>query len=118
MGCERRKAHISSWRGTVNEGFAVIGRLRENATLIEMGRNKGAYNPEFPTGTVVRIADRPQLEEFMRSWRFHHPLSEDQLGHAGKEARVVGVAFYHGGDELYEVEGAPGIWHEACLTPL
>jgi hypothetical protein len=29
---------------------------------------------------------------------------------------VTSVRYYHGGDVLYELEGIPGIWHEACLT--
>jgi|WetSurMetagenome_2_1015567.scaffolds.fasta_scaffold1569416_1 hypothetical protein len=80
-----------------------------------MGQTKGAYNPEFPAGTLVRVANLSQLQEFKRTWRFHHPLTEDQLAYAGVEGRVVDVAFYHGGDELYHIAGAPGIWHEACL---
>jgi hypothetical protein len=82
---------------------------------MEMGKTKGVYNPEFPPGTLVRIVSRSQLEEFMKAWRFHHPLTEDQLAYAGIEGRVVDVTFYHGGDELYEVDGARGLWHEACL---
>lgn len=26
------------------------------------------------------------------------------------------VGFYHGGDELYGLEGVPGLWHKQCLT--
>jgi hypothetical protein len=48
---------------------------------------------------------------------FHHPLTEDQLPYAGVQSRVVDVGFYHGGGELYRVEGVPGIWHESCLEP-
>ena len=60
---------------------------------------------------------RPQLEEFMETWRFHHPLTQDQIAYAGLRGRVADVGFYHGGDELYHVEGIPGIWHEVCLQP-
>jgi hypothetical protein len=28
---------------------------------------------------------------------------------------VKDVGFYHGGDELYQVAGIPGTWHEECL---
>jgi hypothetical protein len=82
-----------------------------------MGQTKGAYNPEFPAGTLVRVANLSHLQEFKGTWRFHHPLTEEQLAYAGVEGRVVDVAFYHGGDELYHIESAPGIWHEACLEP-
>jgi len=87
-----------------------------NDILSEMGKTKGLYNPEYPPGKLARVVSRPRLEEFMRAWRYHHPLSEDQLAYAGVEGRVVDVGFYHGGDELYQVEGLPGIWHEACLV--
>ena len=82
-----------------------------------MGQTKGAYNAEFPAGTLVRVVGRPQIEEFMRTWRFHHPLTEDQLASAGLRGMVAEVGFYHGGDELYHLEGIPGMWHEVCLQP-
>ena len=81
-----------------------------------MGVRRGAYSEDFPVGTAVRIADRDTLEAFRRDWRWHHPLESIQLSFAGREARVSHVSFYHGGDELYELDGVPGIWHEACLT--
>jgi hypothetical protein len=82
-----------------------------------MGRTKGGYNAEFPAGTLVRVVSRQRLESFKTTWRFHHPLSEDQLAYAGAQSKVVDVGFYHGGDELYHLEGIPGIWHEECLEP-
>jgi hypothetical protein len=27
------------------------------------------------------------------------------------------VYFYHGGDPLYGLRDAPGLWHEQCLAP-
>lgn len=82
-----------------------------------MGKTKGAYEPEFPVGTRVRILDLEALERFRREWKSHHALHDAQLSFAGREAQVASVAFYHGGDELYELEGVPGTWHEVCLTP-
>jgi hypothetical protein len=84
--------------------------------LSSMGKTKGAYNAEYPPGTLVRIAARQELEEFRNSWRLHHPLTPNQLAYAGMEDKVSEVAFYHGGDELYQIEGVSGIWHEVCLT--
>jgi hypothetical protein len=81
-----------------------------------MGKARGAYNAEFPEGSQVRITDREHLEEFKTTWKYHHPLINQQIGYAGCIARVKSVAFYHGGDELYTLEGIPGIWHECCLT--
>jgi hypothetical protein len=80
-----------------------------------MGRSKGPYNAEFPPGTHVQIADRGHLEEFKRTWRLHNPLTGEQLSFASNLGVVTSVGFYHGGDELYIIEGIPGVWHEACL---
>ena len=54
-----------------------------------MGKTKGLNVAEFEVGVEVRIADRV--------------------------ARVKEVTFFHGGDEIYSLEGMPGVWHEACL---
>ena len=81
-----------------------------------MGRTKGPYNAEFPTGTRVGIAPIDELVAFKTSWKLHSPLSDDQLRYGGKVTTVTDVAFYHGGDELYSLEGIPGQWHECCLS--
>jgi hypothetical protein len=73
------------------------------------------YNEQFPVGTRVQIAPQERLDEFKRSWRYHHPLTLEQLSFAGRPAVVRNVGFYHGGDVLYELEGIPGLWHEQCL---
>ena len=73
------------------------------------------YTTEHPVGTLVHVRDRASLDAFVREWRFHHPLEAVQLKSAGKAARVKSVGFYHGGDELYELEDLPGLWHEANL---
>jgi hypothetical protein len=81
-----------------------------------MGKTRGPYREEFPAGTSVKIADRVALEAFSRSWNLHNPLRPDQLPYAGRTATVARVGFYHGGDELYELQGVPGVWHEVCLV--
>lgn len=73
------------------------------------------YEEAFPVGSEVRVADQQALESFARTWKYHHRLAPEQLHHAGSVARVKSVGFYHGGDILYELDGVPGIWHEACL---
>jgi hypothetical protein len=83
-----------------------------------MGRTRGPYNAEYPVGTVIKIARREALEEFLRTWRLHNKLKTEQLGYAGWEGKVKSVGFYHGSDELYEIEGVPGIWHEQCLEAI
>ena len=74
------------------------------------------YNEQFPVGTRVQIVPQERLDEFKRSWRYHHPLTVEQLAFAGRPAVVRKVGFYHGGDVLYELEGIPGMWHEQCLV--
>ena len=66
-------------------------------------------------GTLVKIVDRDFLENFMRTWKLHNKLQPDQLDYAGKAGIIKSVGFYHGGDELYQIEAVPGIWHECCL---
>jgi hypothetical protein len=80
-----------------------------------MGKTRGPYEAEYPEGAQVRIASRPTLKEFMRSWVHHNKLRPEQLDYADQIARVESVGFYHGGDELYKLQGIPGIWHEQCL---
>lgn len=80
-----------------------------------MRTERGPYNAEFPVGTRVRIAERAFLEEFRKTWRYHHPLQPDQLPCAGVVAEVEKIGYYHGGDELYWLKGVPGVWHERCL---
>ena len=45
-----------------------------------------------------------------------YPLDDSQCAFAGHEARVTDVGFYHGGDELYSLQGIPGQWHEQLLS--
>ncbi len=80
-----------------------------------MGTTKGPYNQEFPTGSAVKIAGRSSLENFRETWRLHNALQPEQLDYADQIAEVESVGFYHGGDELYKLNGIPGIWHEQCL---
>jgi hypothetical protein len=69
----------------------------------------------FPLGAKVRIADHTWLVEFAVKWRFYHKLQPEQLACAGREAIIVKVGFYYGGDAVYQLEGIPGTWPEACL---
>jgi len=80
-----------------------------------MGKKRGPYREEYPVGTEVRIADRRVLEDFIERWKLHNKLQPEQLDYASKTGTIKSVGFYHGGDELYQVEGIPGVWHECCL---
>ena len=83
-----------------------------------MGKTKGLNNAEFEVGTEVRIADRAFLEEFLEAGQYHNELEPEQLEYAGRTAKVQKVSFFHGGDEIYALEGIPGVWHEECLSPV
>jgi hypothetical protein len=74
------------------------------------------YKEVFQEGSKVRVAPQSSLEAFKRDWKLHHPLDDGQFVAAGRTYSVKGVSFYHGGDVMYELAGAPGIWHEQCLT--
>jgi len=73
------------------------------------------YKASFPVGACVRIVDRESLDRFMIGWKFHQPLTVDQLDFGTHVARVQTVSFYHGGDQLYHLAGVPGVWHEQLL---
>lgn len=75
------------------------------------------YEARFAVGALVRIRPREALEEFRRTWTYHHPLSDQQVKEGNTIAIVKTVGFYHGGDPLYELEGVEGLWHESCLSP-
>jgi hypothetical protein len=77
-----------------------------------------AYSASFEVGTPVRIRSLDELNAFRKSWKFHHPLADEQLAFAHRSATVETVGFYHGGDVLYTLKDVPGIWHERCLEPV
>jgi len=70
---------------------------------------------KFQAGDSVRIVDRNVLDDFVQSWKFHHPVQPDQLPYAGQTAKVSESAMYHGGDILYVLVGIPGMWHQRLL---
>ncbi len=71
---------------------------------------------EFEVGSEVRIADRAFLEEFLEAGQYHNELEPEQIAFAGRVAKVKAVDFFTGGDEIYTLEGIPGVWHEECLA--
>jgi len=74
------------------------------------------YDPaQFEPATLVRIASRAQLEEFARTWKWHHKLEQEQLAYAGRTATIRSSGMYHGGDIIYQLEDVPGVWHEQLL---
>lgn len=81
-----------------------------------MGRTKGPYEIEFPIGSKVKVAGRDVLENFLQTWQYHNKLEPQQVDYHDRVAMVEYAGVYHGGDELYRLEGIPGIWHEQCLS--
>jgi len=74
------------------------------------------YDPaKYREGDQVQVAPTAVLRAFQESWKLHHPLQPEQIGHAGRKAKVLKSLMYHGGYILYQLEGVPGIWHEQCL---
>lgn len=73
------------------------------------------YHSAFDGSENVRVADLDTLREFQKSWKRHHPLSDEQLAYAGKHDWIKIVSYYHGGTPLYEFASIPGFWHESCL---
>jgi hypothetical protein len=80
-----------------------------------VGKTKGVNVAEFEVGSQVRIADRAFLEAFLEAGQYHNELEPEQLDYADRVATVQSVNFFHGGDEIYQLEGIPGVWHEECL---
>ena len=80
-----------------------------------MGKTKGINQAEFAVGSEVRIADRAFLEDFLEAGQYHNELEPEQVEYAGRTAKVKEVNLFTGGDEIYTLEGIPGVWHEECL---
>ena len=74
-----------------------------------------AYKPAFEIGSRVKVVGGAALETFARKWRYHNPVTREQMACAGQHARVSQVGTHHGGDPLYVLDGIPGVWHEECL---
>ena len=81
-----------------------------------MGKTKGLNVAEFEVGSEVRIADKDFLESFLEAGQYHNELEPEQIEFAGRTAKVKEVSFFHGGDEIYTLQGIPGVWHEECLS--
>jgi hypothetical protein len=81
-----------------------------------VGKTKGINKAEFEVGSEVRVANRAFLESVFEAGQYHNELEPEQLAYAGRVAKVKAVDFFHGGDEIYTLEGIPGVWHEECLS--
>jgi hypothetical protein len=50
-----------------------------------MDKEETPYREKFPAGSKVRIKDKSKLEDFRRTWKFHNPISAEQIGYAGNQ---------------------------------
>jgi hypothetical protein len=83
--------------------------------MLDMATEGSPYREKFPLGSNVRIKDGALLEEFKRTWKLHHPISSKQIACGGRLDRVAQVFFYQGGDAIYQLKSAPGMWREELL---
>jgi hypothetical protein len=74
------------------------------------------YEAKFTVGARVRIQTRVALEQFKREWRYHNPLTDEQLAYADAIHRVREVGYYRGGEPLYALTDVPSLWHEQRLA--
>ena len=90
---------------------AAISRRKERPR-----KPPGPYSERYPVGSPVKIARLEELEEFMRTYKYHHALVPEQLRYAGMLTIVRSVEYYHGGDVIYTLEGTEKFaWLEPCL---
>ena len=67
-------------------------------------------------GSAVKVAERPELEAFLRSPDPRQRPEPEQFAAAGRIARVVGVRLGTL-EPLYVLQDLPGFWREAWLRP-
>ncbi|HTS34236.1 MAG TPA: hypothetical protein VMH04_01115 [Candidatus Solibacter sp.] len=80
-----------------------------------MAAENNPYRAKFPIGATVRVKSAGQLEAFARSGRLRHPPSGNQIACGGKTDSVRRITFSAGAGVLYELQTAPGWWHEDLL---
>jgi hypothetical protein len=77
-----------------------------------MAAESDPQNAKFPLGSSVRIKSTGQLEAFSRNGKLRYPPSGKQISYGGETDSVRRITFSLSGDVLYELEKAPGMWHE------
>jgi hypothetical protein len=99
---------------TIDRPAAVVTRAPADAYP-----SPGPYAERYPVGSLVEVASLKALTKFMQTWKYHHKLGPGQLRFAGKILKVRSVGYYHGGDPVYQLEGAEEFrWLEPCLQPV
>src|SRR5579871_147840 len=80
-----------------------------------MANESNPHAPKFPLCSSVRIKSAGQLEAYSLSGKLRYPPSGEQVACGGKTDSVRAIRFSIRGDALYELETAPGMWHEELL---
>jgi hypothetical protein len=80
-----------------------------------MAAENNAHGAKFALGSSVRIKSTGQLEAFSRNGKLRYPPSGKQIAYGGETDSVRRITFSVRGDVLYELEKAPGMWHEQLL---
>ena len=62
--------------------LVAIGR-GPDATLVLAGEAIFFKGEKYPVGTDIRIVDIERLQAFRRDWKYHHPISDQQVQFAG-----------------------------------
>lgn len=73
------------------------------------------YHSAFEPGDIIRVKNETYLLNFQKTWKYHHNISDEQIKYANRKDKVKKVYYYHGGDPLYELVNAPGVWHEQLI---
>ena len=76
------------------------------------------HRAKFPLGSFVRIKSKGQLEAFRLNGILRFPPSAPQVACGGEIDSIRRITSSIRGGVLYELEIAPGIWHEELLERL
>ena len=80
-----------------------------------MAAESNPHGAKFPLGSSVQIKSTGQLEGFSRNGKLRYPPSGEQMAYGGETDSVRRITFSIRGEVLYELEKAPGMWHEQLL---
>ena len=72
----------------------------------------------YRMASLVRVVDRPALEEFLRSEPPESRPRPEQMACAGCVGRVTGVVQNSDGRPRHILAGLPGLWPGDGLRPL
>lgn len=80
-----------------------------------MTADRSPQSMKFPIRSSVRLKSSGTLRAFRLPGRLRFPPSEEQLAYGGQIDSVRRITFSVEGDVMYELETAPGMWHEQLL---